>query len=85
MVLPNASQRRSRSVQAARRGAAARGAEAFARELGTSGEPEPELEAEICACVTRLAATLKPEYAKALAEIDIQGRAVKERTGALSS
>lgn len=61
-----------------RRGAAARGAEAFARELETSVQPGPELEAEICACVTRLAGTLKPEYAQALNEIDIRGRVVKD-------
>ena len=31
----------------------------------------------ICACVTRLAATLKPEYADALQAIDVQGMPVK--------
>jgi RNA polymerase sigma-70 factor (ECF subfamily) len=51
--------------------------EAFARELDTQAAPEPELEAEICACVSRLAATLKPEYAEALQAIDIQGTPVK--------
>ena len=61
-----------------RRGAAARGAEAFARELETAVSAEPELEQEICACVTRLAGTLKPEYAEALTEIDIRGHAVKD-------
>lgn len=35
------------------------------------------MEAEICACVTRLASTLKPEYAEALRAIDIQGTPVK--------
>jgi RNA polymerase sigma-70 factor (ECF subfamily) len=51
--------------------------EAFARELETHVAPEPELEGEICACVGRLAGTLKPEYAQALHEIDVQGTAVK--------
>ncbi len=60
-----------------RRGAAARAAEAFARELPTHPAPEPELEAEICACVTRLAATLKPEYSAALQAIDVDGMPVK--------
>jgi len=32
---------------------------------------------EICACVTRLAATLKPEYAEALESIEIEGLPVK--------
>ncbi len=61
-----------------RRGAAARGREAFARELEAAVLSEPELEQEICACVTRLAGTLKPEYAEALTEIDIRGQAVKD-------
>jgi RNA polymerase sigma-70 factor (ECF subfamily) len=60
-----------------RRGAASRAVEAFARELKTHAAPEPELEAEICACVSRLAGTLKPEYADALQAIDVQGTAVK--------
>ena len=60
-----------------RRGAATRAIEAFGRELETHTAPEPELESEICACVSRLAATLKPEYAQALQAIDVQGVAVK--------
>jgi RNA polymerase sigma factor (sigma-70 family) len=60
-----------------RRGASDRAMEAFARELDTQSKPEPELEAEICACVSRLATTLKPEYAEALQAIDIQGTPVK--------
>jgi RNA polymerase sigma-70 factor (ECF subfamily) len=61
-----------------RQGAAARALEAFTRELETSAAPEAELEAEICACVRRLAQTLKPEYAEALEGIDVQGLPVKE-------
>ena len=60
-----------------RRGAATRAVEAFARELETHTAPEPELESEICACVTRLAGTLKPEYAEALQAIDVAGTPVK--------
>jgi RNA polymerase sigma factor (sigma-70 family) len=60
-----------------RRGAATRGLEAFAREIETHASPEPEMEAEICACVTRLAATLKAEYAEALQAIDVDGTPVK--------
>ena len=40
--------------------------------------PPPDVAAAICACVTRLAGTLKPEYAEALAQIDVQGIAVKD-------
>lgn len=59
-----------------RRQAAGRAVEAFAREL-TQETPEPELEAEICGCIGRLASTLKPEYAEALQTIDVGGMSVK--------
>lgn len=71
-----------------RRGAASRAIEAFARELETHASPEPDMHEAICMCVSRLAATLKPEYAGALEAIDIQGTAVKtyaERQGLSSS
>jgi RNA polymerase sigma factor (sigma-70 family) len=60
-----------------RSGAAARAVEAFARELETHETPAPAMEAEICACVSRLARTLKPEYAEALHAIEVQGTPVK--------
>jgi RNA polymerase sigma factor (sigma-70 family) len=60
-----------------RQGAAARAIESFARELETHSAADPDLETEICACVARLATTLKREYADALDAIDIQGRSVK--------
>jgi RNA polymerase sigma factor (sigma-70 family) len=71
-----------------RRGAAARASEAFARELATHDAPSQEVEAEICACVSRLAATLKPEYADALQAIEVAGMPVKayaEQKGLSSS
>jgi RNA polymerase sigma-70 factor (ECF subfamily) len=60
-----------------RQGTADRAVDAFAREIETHASPEPEMQAEICACVGRLAATLKPEYADALNAIDVRGVAVK--------
>jgi RNA polymerase sigma-70 factor (ECF subfamily) len=60
-----------------RRGAADRAYEAFARELETHETPPEDMEAEICACVSRLAATLKPEYAEALDVIEVGGTPVK--------
>jgi RNA polymerase sigma-70 factor (ECF subfamily) len=60
-----------------RREAAGRVVEAFARELETQTAPEAEMAAEICACIGRLAATLKTEYAEALQAIDVQGTPVK--------
>jgi RNA polymerase sigma factor (sigma-70 family) len=61
-----------------RQGASTRAIEAFAREIQQHDNPTEEMEGEICACVARLATTLKPEYAEALQEIDINGTAVKE-------
>jgi DNA-directed RNA polymerase specialized sigma24 family protein len=58
-------------------GAADRAYEAFARELEIHETPDEELKTEICACVSRLAATLKPEYAEALQAIEIGGKPVK--------
>ena len=60
-----------------RRGAADRAYEAFARELETHEAPTVDMETEICACVSRLAATLKPEYAEALEAIEVAGTPVK--------
>lgn len=60
-----------------RREAAGRAVEAFARELETHVNPAPEIDAEICACVGRLATMLKAEYAEALRAIDVEGMPVK--------
>lgn len=71
-----------------RRGAADRAHEAFARELETRETPTTDMQAEICACVSRLAATLKPEYAEALQAIEVAGTPVKayaEQKGLSSS
>ena len=61
-----------------RAGSASRAMEAFARELERQHSATPELEREICACVTRLADTLKPEYAEALVAVEVNGQRVKE-------
>jgi RNA polymerase sigma-70 factor (ECF subfamily) len=60
-----------------RRDAANRAHQAFARELETQEAASGDLEQEICACVSRLAATLKPEYAEALTAIEVEGIPVK--------
>ena len=46
---------------------------AFAAELDQHVAPSGELHAVACQCVSRLAETLKPEYAEALAKIEIDG------------
>jgi RNA polymerase sigma factor (sigma-70 family) len=50
---------------------------AFAKEVETAESVPEELKGEICACVRRLAATLKPEYLEALLAIDVDGATVK--------
>jgi RNA polymerase sigma factor (sigma-70 family) len=80
---------RNAAVDRQRRGTVeARALAALARELDDAVEPPPEVRAEICACVGRLAATLKPEYAEALAAVDVDGVPVKayaERAGLTAS
>jgi RNA polymerase sigma-70 factor (ECF subfamily) len=48
----------------------------FAREIEAE-RPQDEFHIEICACVNRLADTLKPDYAEALKVIDVGGTTVK--------
>lgn len=61
-----------------RRDASYRAMAALALELGTTATASsPELHQEVCACVGRLAGTLKPEYAEALQAIDVHGIPVK--------
>jgi RNA polymerase sigma-70 factor (ECF subfamily) len=43
----------------------------LARELEGASEPPPEVRGAICACVTRVAETLKPEYAEAIRRVEI--------------
>ena len=57
---------------------ATRGLESFARELDGTVEAPPDLVNEICACVSRLASGLKPEYADVLAAVDVAGIPVKD-------
>ncbi|HEX6323946.1 MAG TPA: sigma-70 family RNA polymerase sigma factor [Vicinamibacterales bacterium] len=52
--------------------------EAFARELERRRDAAGDLDREICACVTGVAASLKPEYADLLARVDVGGASLKE-------
>jgi len=60
-----------------RKGAEQRALAALARELADAAQPAEDLHREICACVGRLAQTLKPEYAQALQAVDVEGTPVK--------
>jgi RNA polymerase sigma-70 factor (ECF subfamily) len=60
-----------------RRAASNKKLETLAHELEALGNGDPELSASVCACVSRLAETLKPEYAEALRRVEIDGVSVK--------
>ena len=60
-----------------RRGTEERALAAFAQELEATAVAPPELAGEICACVGRLAQSLKPAYASVLQAVDIDGTPVK--------
>lgn len=61
-----------------RRAAADRRLETLAAELDPDGAAPEELERVVCACVARIAGTLKPEYAQALKRIELEGLPVVE-------
>lgn len=60
-----------------RKGAEQRALAAFAQELADAAQPDEEFHREICACVGRLANTLKPEYAEVLRAVDVEETPVK--------
>jgi len=60
-----------------RKGAEERAFAAFTQELADAAQPAAELHREICACVGRLASTLKPEYAEILRAVDVEDTPVK--------
>ena len=71
-----------------RKGVEERALAAFARELAEVAQPPGDLHREICACVGRLAKTVKPEYAQVLQAVDVEGTPVKafaEAAGLTSS
>jgi RNA polymerase sigma factor (sigma-70 family) len=67
-----------------RRGAEER-ALAYAAGLAEEAEPGPDeaLRDEVCACVSALVETLKPEYATAIRRVDLEGSSVTAFAGEL--
>ena len=61
-----------------RKASADRRLEEFASELESSGADHEEAARVACACVARLADTLKPEYADALRRIEVENVPVKD-------
>lgn len=51
--------------------------EQFAHEVETAEEAPGTIRDEVCRCVSRLADTLKPEYAAALRRVEVDGISVK--------
>lgn len=51
--------------------------EVFARELD-GVVPASEVHDQVCACIGRLAGSLKPEYAEALRQVEVGGRALTD-------
>lgn len=59
-----------------RSGTKSRAIELLSRELEGASVPPADMQDAICGCVTRLARTMKPEYAEALQRIEVEGVAV---------
>lgn len=57
---------------------ASRALERFADELDRAPEAPADVADAACRCVARLATTLKPEYAEALQQVEVEGLAVKD-------
>ncbi len=49
----------------------------FAAEIEIAQEPPDAVREEVCKCVTRLAETLKPDYAEALRRVEVDGVSMK--------
>jgi len=56
--------------------------DAFASELEAAAEASAEATGVACACVVRLAATLKPQYAEALQELEVVGKSLADYAAA---
>jgi RNA polymerase sigma factor (sigma-70 family) len=61
-----------------RKAAEERALAAFTKELADAPQPAADVHREICACVGRLASTLKPEYAEVLRAVDVEDTPVKD-------
>jgi len=61
-----------------RRGTSAAATERLARQLADDWEPSPDTRDAICRCVGELAKTLKPEYASAIAAVEVEGQSLKD-------
>ena len=60
-----------------RQGSRGRAIDRLAAESPPATDPDPELEAAACACIMGLLDTLKPEYASAIRQVDLEGASVR--------
>lgn len=77
-VLRNAIVDHHRRTAAATRRLERYGEEEAATGAAVVAAPDEELRGTVCRCVSRLADTLKPEYATALRRIELDGASVKD-------
>jgi len=61
-----------------RRGTEARVLEQVALETDGKVSPDAELMAAVCSCVTTLLSTLKPEYARAIQRVELEGVLIRD-------
>ncbi len=64
-------------------GAEKRALERFGFEQAASSQLEPELESEICTCISGLIPVLRPEYQQLIHEIDLGGEEIAKVAGRL--
>ena len=53
----------------------------MAAETDPASDPDPELEAVVCACILSLVETIKPEYGAAIRRVDLDGMSVRDYAG----
>lgn len=61
-----------------RRATEDRALEAWGREMEGQTAPSPEIRDEVCACLTRVMATIRPEYAQALRAVDLEEQRLQD-------
>ena len=61
-----------------RRSSANKRLASFAEQVHVHASPDGELHQSVCECISRLATTLKPEYAEALRRVELDGLSVKD-------
>lgn len=59
-----------------RAGTEAKALAAFARELGDGSTPPDDVRHALCGCISELASTLTPEYARVLQAVEVEGQPV---------